>query len=186
MLAPPKKPVDVLRSIAAPRELIEWVRKMNPDEAVRRAWIDVTRADWLPYIAILRGISKDSIVRATCTCVGELAAPSLAQPPGDRIAAALDPQSLANAEQLLEDLRLQMLAFGDPPRWSEASERWRAGTDPPPWIFWCKLVLELARAVRRGNSMIGVSLALRMVATQGGRRGSSDLVARFRDELLMA
>lgn len=170
----PKKPIDVLRSIAAPRELIEWVRKMPPDEAVRRAWIDVTRPDWLPYLAILRGISKDAILRATCTCASELAAPVLAAPPGDRIAAVLaDPVSLTAAEQQLEDLRLQMLAMGDPP-------------NPPAWMFWCKLALELARAVRRGNSMIGVSLALRMITTAGGRRGSSDLVARYRDALLMA
>jgi hypothetical protein len=168
-----KKPVDVLRSIAAPRELIEWVRKMPPDEAVRRAWIDVTRADWLPYLAILRGISKDAILRATCTCASELAAPALAAPPGDRIAAALaDVSTLAAAEQQLDDLRLQILAIGEPP-------------NPPPWMFWCKLVLELSRAVRRGNAMIGISLALRMIATAGGRRGSSDLVARYRDELLM-
>jgi hypothetical protein len=168
-----KKPVDVLRSIAAPRELIEWVRKMPPDEAVRRAWIDVTRADWLPYLAILRGISKDAILRATCTCASELAAPALVAPPGDRIAAALaDPTTLAAAEQQLEDLRLQMLAMGEPP-------------NPPPWMFWCKLVLELSRAVRRGNAMIGISLALRMISMAGGRRGSSDLVARYRDELLM-
>jgi hypothetical protein len=168
-----KKPVDVLRSIAAPRELIEWVRKMPADEAVRRAWIDVTRADWLPYLAILRGISKDAILRATCTCASELAAPALATPPGDRIAAALsDASTLAAAEQQLEDLRLQMIAMGEPP-------------NPPPWMFWCKLVLELSRAVRRGNAMIGISLALRMISTAGGRRGSSDLVARYRDELLM-
>lgn len=175
MLAPPKKPVDVLRSIAAPRELIEWVRKMNPDEAVRRAWIDVTRAEWLPYLAILRGISKESVVRATCTCASELAAPALTGThQGERVAAVLaDPASLPAAEAQLEDLRLAMLAHGDKP-------------DPPAWIFWCKLALELARAVRRGNALIGVSLALRMMATQGGRRGSSDLVARFRDELLMA
>ena len=174
MLAPPKKPVDVLRSIAAPRELIEWVRKMNPDEAVRRAWIDVTRADWLPYLAILRGISKDAIVRATCTCASELAAPALAGThQGERVAAVLaDPASLPAAETQLDDLRLAMLAHGDKP-------------DAPTWVFWCKLALELGRAVRRGNAMIGVSLALRMIATQGGRRGSSDLVARFRDELLM-
>jgi hypothetical protein len=171
MLAP-KKPIDVLRSIAAPRELIEWVRKMSSEEATRRAWIDVTRADWLPYLAMLRGISKDAIVRATCTCASELAAPALAQPPGDRIAVVLaDATSLANGEHQLEDLRLQMMAQGE---------------QAAPWMFWCRVALELSRAVRRGNALVGVALALRMMATQGGRRGSSDLVARFRDELLMA
>jgi hypothetical protein len=175
MLAPPKKPVDLLRSFAAPRELIEWVRKMNPDEAVRRAWIDVTRADWLPYLALLRGISKDAVVRATCVCASELAARALAGTrQGDRITEILaDASQLAAAENLLDDLRLAMLAHGDRP-------------DAPAWMFWCKLVLELGRAVRRGNALIGVSLVLRMMATQGGRRASSDLVARFRDELLVA
>ncbi|HUS31026.1 MAG TPA: hypothetical protein VMZ53_21095 [Kofleriaceae bacterium] len=169
-----KKPVDILRSLAAPRELIEWVRKMPPEEALRRAWIDVTRADWLPYLAILRGISKDAILRATCKCAGELAAPALAEPPGDRIAALLaDPSTLANAEPQLEDLRMQIMAHGEKP-------------NAPAWMFWCKLALELARAIRRGNSMIGITLALRMISTAGGRRGSSDLVARFRDELLLA
>ncbi|HTL35331.1 MAG TPA: hypothetical protein VL326_19515 [Kofleriaceae bacterium] len=174
-MLPAKKPVDVLRSIAAPRELIEWVRKMPPEEAVRRAWIDVTRADWIPYLAILRGISKDSILRATCKCASEIAAPALAGThQGERIAEILaDPASLPAAETRLEDLRLAMLAHGDKP-------------DAPAWTFWCQLALELARAVRRGNAMIGISLALRMIATAGGRRASSDLVARYRDELLMA
>jgi hypothetical protein len=56
----------------------------------------------------------------------------------------------------------------------------------PAWMFWCRLVLELARAGRRGNPLIGVSLALRMLTVSGGRRGSSDLVARFRDALVLA
>jgi len=175
MRPPPKKPIDILRDLAAPRELIEWFRKIGgtSDEAIRRAWIDVTRGEWLPYLAVLRGITKDAIIRATCACASALAAPALAQPPGERIAAVLaDPSTLAAAEPQLEDLRLQMLAHGE--------------NAPAPWMFWCKLALELARAVRRGNSLIGVSLALRMISTHGGRRGSSDLVARFRDELLMA
>lgn len=172
MLAPPKKPVDALRAIAAPRELIEWVRKMNPDEALRRAWIDVPRADWMPYLAQLRGIGKDAIVRATYACARELAEPQLASPEGERIAAVLRDGALANAEQELEDLRLAMIAHGD--------------ANQLPWMFWCRLVLELARATRRGNPLIGVSLALRMMAGQGGRRGASDLVARFRDQLLLA
>jgi hypothetical protein len=98
----------------------------------------------------------------------------LVQPPGDRVLASLrEPSQLAAAEQQLDDLRVKMLAHGEV-------------TPAPPWFFWCKLVLELSRAVRRGNAMIGISLALRMMATSGGRRGSSDLVARFRDELLVA
>jgi len=176
MRQPPKKPVDVLRDLAAPRELIEWVRKIGgtSDEAIRRAWIDVTRAEWMPYLAALRGISKDAILRATCTCASSLATPALAGTrQGERIMEVLaDPSSLHAAETMLDDLRLAMLAHGDKP-------------DAPPWTFWCKLVLELARAVRRGNAMVGISLALRMIASAGGRRASSDLVARFRDELLM-
>ncbi|HSD87806.1 MAG TPA: hypothetical protein VLB44_09845 [Kofleriaceae bacterium] len=169
-----KKPVDVLRSLGAPRELVEWVGKMPADEAVRRAWIDVTKVDWLPYLALLRGLSTAAVVRATCACAVEIAAPSLVSPQGERISAVLaDASMLAAAEQQLEDLRLVMLAHGDRP-------------DPPPWMFWCKLTLELARAVRRGNSLIGVGLALRMMVTSGGRRASSDLLARFRDQLLLA
>ena len=56
----------------------------------------------------------------------------------------------------------------------------------PAWMFWCRLVLELARATRRGNPLIGVSLALRMLSSTGGRRAQSDLVARFRDKLVLA
>lgn len=169
-----KKPVDTLHSLAAPRELIEWVRKMPADEAVRRAWIDVTKVEWLPYLALLRGITKDAIVRATCACAAELAAPALGSPEGQRIAAVLaDVSTLPAAEQQLEDLRLVMLAYGDQP-------------NPPPWMFWCKLTLELARGVRRGNSLIGVGLALRMMVSNGGRRASTDLIARYRDHLLIS
>ena len=172
MLAPAKKPVDALRAMAAPRELIEWVRQMKPEEAVRRAWIDVPRPDWMPYLAVLRGISKDAIVRATCECARELGDPVLATPEGVRISAVLRDQAFASAEQQLDDLRLAMLAHGE--------------TNQPVWMFWLRLVLELARAVRRGNPLIGVSLALRMLSSSGGRRGNSDLVARFRDALVLA
>lgn len=172
MLAPPKKPADALHSLAAPRELVEWVRKMKPDEAVRQAWIDVPRADWMPYLAILRGIPKDTIVRATCATALELAEPALVTAEGARIVAVLRDASLATAEQQLDDLRLAMLAHG------EASQ--------PPWMFWCRLVLELARATRRGNPLIGVSLVLRTLPRSGGRRAQSDLVARFRDKLVLA
>lgn len=172
MLAPPKKPADALRDIAAPRELVEWVRKMKPEEAVRQAWIDVPRADWMPYLAVLRGIRTPAIVRATCTCVLDVAERQLDSPEGARIVAVLREDALATAEQQLEDLRLAMLAHGD--------------ANQPPWMFWCRLVLELARAVRRGNPLIGVALALRMMTSTGGRRAQSDLVARFRDALVLA
>jgi hypothetical protein len=176
MLAPPKKPVDMLRSMAAPRDLIEWVRKMNPDEAVRRAWIDVTRADWMPYLAVLRGISKDATLRATCACALELAEPALASPEGQRIAGILRDgaerrEGLFTAEQQLDDLRRAMLAHGE--------------ANQPVWMFWCRLVLELGRAAQR-NPLIGVALALKMMSSFGGRRGASDLVARYRDALVLA
>ena len=173
-----KKPVDALRAIAAPRELIEWVRKMKPEEALRQAWIDTPRADWMPYLAVLRGISRDAIVRATCACACELSAAVLAaSPQGERIAAVLRESAertdaLAAAEQRLDDLRLVMIAHG------EASQ--------PAWMFWCKLVLELGRATRRGNPLIGVALALKMMSGVGGRRASTDLVARLRDALVLA
>jgi hypothetical protein len=168
----PKKPVDELRSMAAPRELIEWVRKMKPEDALRQAWIDVPRADWMPYLAVLRGISKSAIVRATCATALELAEPVTATPEGARIAALLRDDALASAEQQLDDLRLAMLSHGE--------------ANQPAWMFWCRLVLELARATRRGNPLIGVSLALRMLSSTGGRRAQSDLVARFRDKLVLA
>jgi hypothetical protein len=172
MLAPAKKPVEALRAMAAPRELIEWVRKMKPEEAVRQAWIDVPRPDWMPYLAVLRGISKGAIVRATCECARELAEPIATSPEGARIVALLRDDALATAEQQLEDLRLVMIQHGE--------------ANQPVWMFWLRLVLELARATRRGNPLIGVSLALRMLSTNAGRRGNSDLVARFRDALVMA
>jgi|SRR5688572_6119465 len=158
--------------MAAPRELIEWVRKIKPEDALRQAWIDVPRADWMPYLAVLRGISKHSIMRATIACARELAEPQLTTPEGARIAAILRDETLSTAEQQLDDLRLAMLAHGE--------------ANQPPWMFWCRLVLELSRAAKRGNPLIGVTLALRMISTMGGRRGSSDLVARFRDALVMA
>ncbi|HEY5922272.1 MAG TPA: hypothetical protein VIV11_11405 [Kofleriaceae bacterium] len=162
--------------MAAPRELIEWVRKMKPEEALRQAWIDVPRADWMPYLAGLRGLKPDSIVRATCACALELATPALASPPGERIAAILRDgaerrDALLTAEQQLEDLRLVMIQHGE--------------QGQPPWMFWCKLTLELGRAAGR-NPLIGVGLALRMMAALGGRRGASDLVARYRDALVLA
>jgi hypothetical protein len=172
MLAPPKKPVDALRAMAAPRELVEWVRKMNPEDAVRQAWIDVPRAEWMPYLAILRGISKDAIMRATRAIIVEVAEPAVASSPeGTRVLAVLRDGALASADEDLEDLRRAILAHGE--------------ANQPPWMFWCRVVLELARASRRGNPLIGVALALRMMSATGGRRAQSDLVARYRDALVL-
>src|SRR5262245_10667689 len=115
MLAPAKKPAEALRAMAAPRELVEWVRKMKHEEAVGQAWSAVTRADWMPYLAVLRGIGKPAIVRAACGCALELAEPVLTTPEGARIVAVLrdevlrstsigDAGALASAEQQLDDL----------------------------------------------------------------------------------
>ena len=68
VFTPPKRPVDELRSIAAPTELVEWVRKLPADTAKRQAWVDAPRADWIPYLAVLRGIGHDAILRAACAC----------------------------------------------------------------------------------------------------------------------
>jgi hypothetical protein len=176
MLAPAKKPTEALQAMAAPRELIEWVRKLKPEDALRQAWIDVARAEWMPYLAVLRGISKDAIVRATCACAVELAEPALASPEGKRIVAILRDgaerrDALLTAEQQVDDLRRAMLAHGEP--------------NQPAWMFWCRLVLELGRAAGR-NPLIGVTLALKLMAGLGGRRGASDLVARYRDALVLA
>jgi hypothetical protein len=173
-MPPSKRPADTLRDLAAPRELVEWVRKMPPEEATRRAWIDVTRAEWLPYLAVLRGIPHDAIVRAACEVTLERAAGSLGGTEGQRIAEILrgGRAVVVTAEDTLEDLRRVIMAHGDRP-------------DPPAWTPWCKLVLELGRATRRGNPLIGVALALRMLVGQGGRRGNTDLIARFRDNLVL-
>jgi len=171
----PKKPADQLHSIGAPREIVEWVRKMPPVDAPRTAWIDCPRAEWLPYIATLRGVDNNTIVCATCACAIDLAGPAtepvqqrlidILKAGADKGRSALEP-----AEAALEDLRLAMLAHGTAP-------------NPPAWAVWAKLVLELARASRRGNPLIGVSLAMRMLVDARGRRANSDLIARFRDKL---
>jgi hypothetical protein len=198
---PPKKPADQLTDLAAPREIVEWVRKLPPADAVRTAWIDVPKADWLPYLAILRGFGTDAIVKTTCACLVEMAdreasrleqgaallghvAPPTAAPPlasetvMPRLIAILregadqGPAVLGAAEPMLEDLRLAMIARGDAPGPGE------------PWLFWAKAVLELSRASRK-NPLIGVALVLRMLVDARGRRTNADLIARFRDKLML-
>lgn len=172
----PQKPVDVLRAMAAPREVVEWVRKLPQAEAVRIAWIDVPRAEWLPYIAVLRGFDHDAIVKTTCSLALERAGtpsePTLVRLT-DALRAGTDHgrTALADVEASFEDLRLAMIAHGS--------------AAPLPWMFWAKLVLELARACRRGNPLIGVTLALRALVHTGGRRANTDLIARFRDRLTL-
>ena len=172
------KPVDALRNIAAPRDLIEWVRKLPPEAAARSAWVDATRADWMPYLAAIRGIGNEAILRAVCECAVETAGPlegSEATRVLDvlRAAATTGRDAFATAEADLADLRLAIIAHGEEPV-------------RPPWMFWAELVLELARASGRGNPLVGIALAMKMMATRGRRStrpAHTDLVARFRDKL---
>jgi hypothetical protein len=179
----PKRPVDELRDLAAPHELIEWVRKLPPDTAARSAWVDAPRADWVPYLAVLRGIQRDAILRAVCECAVEMAG-VVEGAEFTRVIGVLRDGTTRGREAFLtvesdfSDLRLVIIDSGA-----------RA-----PWMAWSELVLELARAARmidqrRGNPMVGISLALRMLATvkgKGSRPAHTDLVARLRDKLTLA
>lgn len=171
---PPKLPADLLRDVAAPREVVEWVRKMPAVDAPNTAWSSVPRAEWLPYLATLRGFDHEAIVRAACSCALDLMEAST-EPEHERVnkiladAAEHGRKALAPVEAALEDLRLKILAHGTQP--------------PLPWMLWAKLVLELARTSRRGNALIGVSLALRMLVDARGRRANTELITRFRDKL---
>jgi len=176
------KPADQLRSIGAPRELVEGVRKLPTDTALRTAWVDATRADWLPYIAAVRGISVDAIVRATCECAVEVAG-GLAGAEATRILTLLrsgTKDALAGAEKELADLRTQLV-------------QWNTQTQPgskPAWMFWAELVFELGRASARGNPLVGVALAMRMLATPDlgavrPRAPHGELVAKLREKLLV-
>lgn len=180
----PKRPVEQLRDIAAPRDLIEWVRKLPPEGAARRAWVDAPRADWVPYLAVLRGITADAILRAACECAVETAEATRihASAEGARVVAVLRAcaergrDALATTEADFQDLRLAMI---DPGATSAAGAA---------WMFWAKLALELARGAGRGNRLIGIALALRMLASArpGARVSHLDVVARLRDKLTLA
>ena len=140
------------------------------------AWIDCPKADWLPYVATLRGFDNGAIVRATCACVLELTDPA-ADPISQRLADILRAgaeqgiSALKPIEPTLEDLRIAMLQHGT--------------QTPLPWMPVAKLVLELSRAARRGNPLIGVALALRVLMDVRGRRANTELLARFRDKLTL-
>ena len=179
----PPKPVDVLRDLAAPRELVEWVRVMPAESAARTAWVDATRADWMPYLAKLRGIADETILRATCECALE----TFGKLDGDdaiRVLGVLRAtieqgrSALATAEADLADLKLKIIAASNQ---TQPAAR-------PPWMHVAELVFELARASVRGRILVGIALALKMVAhasSKGGRPAHNDLVARFRDKLLL-
>jgi hypothetical protein len=186
---PAKRPVDELRAIAAPHDLVEWVRKLPPETAARSAWVDAPRADWMPYLAVLRGISRDAILKVVCACAAELGAGiDQASPEFARIFGVLRDgvtrgrEAFATVEADFADLRLAII------------ENQARVAPPAPWMAWSELVLELARASRmieqrRGNPMVGISLALRMLAAvkgKGSRPAHTDLVARLRDKLTLA
>jgi len=180
------KPVDALRNIAAPRDLIEWVRKLAPETAARQAWVDATRADWIPYLASIRGITNDAIIRAVCECTVETAG-TLEGAEGERLlnvlrdGASRGRSALATTEADLADLKLAIIQWGNktPP------------VARPMWMYWCELVLELARAASRGNVLVGVSLAARLLANANtigkpsARPAHLDLVARLREKLTL-
>jgi hypothetical protein len=178
-----KKPVDMLRDLAAPRELLEWVRPMPADSAARTAWVDATRADWMPYLAKLRGIGDDTILRATCECALETFG-ALDGDEGRRVLDVLRQTvadgrpALANVEADLADLKLAIIAWSNQTR----------PTARPAWMAAAELVFEVARASVRGRILVGIALALRMIAhatARGGRPSHNDLVARFRDKLVL-
>lgn len=170
--------------MAAPRELVEWVRKLGP-EGERGAWVDVTRADWVPYLAVLRGFSREAILRTTCACAVETAGRALATPghEGERVIAVLrageahGASAFTTTEAEFADLRAVIIAHGE-------------AASPPPWMMWAKLALELSRASARGNALIGVALAMRMLAgalpTRSGRPAHGELVVKFREKIMFA
>jgi hypothetical protein len=181
-----KKPVDELRNIGAPRDLIEWVRKLPPETAARSAWVDASRADWMPHLAVIRGLGSDQILRAICECALEIVGP-LEGPEGARVldvlrdTAARGRAALATAEADLADLKLAIIAYG---------HQTQPGTRPP-WMYWAELVLELARAASRSNMLVGMSLAMRLLAyantigKPSARPAHHDLVQRLRDKLTL-
>ena len=184
---PSKKPADELHALAAPRELIDWVRVMPPESAARTAWVYATRADWMPYLAKLRGIGDDTILRATCECAVDTFA-SLDGPEAARVLGVLRQTiengrpALASVEADLADLKLAIIA------WSHQTRP----TARPPWMHAAELVFELARASVRGRVIVGIALALKMLAhanprgKPSARPAHNDLVARFRDKLVLA
>ena len=50
----------MLHDLAAPRELVDWVRQMPHESAAQTAWTDATRAEWMPFLAKLRGVTDDA------------------------------------------------------------------------------------------------------------------------------
>lgn len=170
-----KKPADQLHSLAAPRELVEWVRLMPHETAASTAWADATRPEWMPFLAKLRGIADDTILRATCECAFESLASLETSPEATRLLDLLKRGAeggrpvLTNAETELADLKLKIIA------------RSHETQAPAAWMQPAELVFELARAASRGRMLAGIALVLKSLA--GKKR--QDLIARFRDKLLV-
>lgn len=188
MLVIQAKPIDALRNLAAPRDLIEWVRKLPPEGAERSSWVDATRADWMPYLAAMRGVKSDAILKAVCECALETAG-ALDGPQGERVVGVLrdcatrGKAALATTEADLADLKLTIIQSG------------HNTTSPvarPVWMYWAELLLELARASSRGNVLVGISLAARLLASANtitkpnARPAHLELVARLREKLTIA
>lgn len=182
----PKKPEDELRNLSAPRDLIDWVRKLPVATAKRDAWVDAARADWMPYIAALRGISNGTILRAICEITVDAMA-KVEGPEADRLRTVLSaavadgPNALKTTEKDLEDLRLAIVASG-------------VQTQPgarPPWMYWAELVFELARSSARGNPLLGMGMAMKLlaysntIAKPNARAAHHDFVGRLRDKLTL-
>ncbi|MBA3503943.1 MAG: hypothetical protein M4D80_10845 [Myxococcota bacterium] len=186
-MPPTKKPADELHSLAAPRELVDWVRMMPPESAARSAWVDATRADWMPFLAKLRGLTDDAILRATCECVLETYG-TLEGAEAARLLAVLHQtvetgrSALATVETDLADLKLAIIA----------SSHETKPTARPAWMPAAELVFELSRAAGRGRILAGIALAMKMLAHANpknkpkARPAHQDLVARFRDKLVLA
>lgn len=180
-MPPSKKPADELHSLAAPRELIDWVRMMAPESAARTAWVDATRADWMPFLAKLRGVTDDAILRAACECGLETYG-ALEGAEATRLIAILrntvetGRSALASVETELSDLKLAIIAYSHQTQ----------PTARPAWMPLAELVFELARAAGRGRILAGIALAMKMLAHAKGKPRHQDLVARFRDKLVLA
>jgi hypothetical protein len=178
---PSKKPADELHSLAAPRELVDWVRMMAPESAARTAWVDATRADWMPFLAKLRGQTDDAILRATCECALETYG-AYEGPEAARLIATLrgtvesGRSALTTIETDFADLKLAIIA----------SSHQTQPTARPAWMQLAELVFELGRAASRGRILAGIALALKMLAHAKGKPRHQDLVARFRDKLVLA
>jgi hypothetical protein len=141
----------------------------------------------MPYLAAMRGIGTEAILRAVCECAVETAG-AIEGPEAERVLATLrdaagrGKAALATTEKDLADLKLAIIQGGNK----------TAPVARPMWMYWAELVLEIARAAARGNVLVGVSLAARLLANANtigkpnARPAHLDLVARLREKLTLA